>query len=231
MLPPRGVLDIVPSLAVWKRVLLVALVIASAAVAWLTGLHEKVEVETLRELVAAAGVWGPVLFVLLFGLEGIGFPGVVFMLAAIALWPFWLAFLLNWLGGIMAGIVGFSFARYVGRDWVADKLPPAMRRFEKRVVEKSVQTVILVRLLFFLAPWAHWALGLSPVSFRAFLLGTAIGFAPAMALVTYFGAQAFAWLADQPAELWMGLAGAFLVGVLLWRWWARQRAALADAAR
>ena len=145
------------------RILLLVLLVGAGVVAWFTGLHEQLEVERLRELLARTGFWGPLLFVLLFGLEGVGVPGILFMMTAVALWPPWLAFLLNWLGAIMAGIVGFAYARYVGRDWVAARLPARMRRFEARVVEHSVQTVIVIRLLFFLAPPAHWALGLSPV--------------------------------------------------------------------
>ena len=212
----------------WLRILLVVLLVGSAVLAWATGLHEQLEVERLRELLARAGLWGPLLFVLLFGLEGIGVPGILFMVTAIALWPPWIAFLLNWLGAITAGMVGFAYARYVGREWVAERLPARMRRFEARVVERSVQTVILVRLLFFLAPPAHWALGLSPVRFRPFVVGSAIGFVPGMLLVSFAGRPVFEWLSRQPRETWMALAALFLLGVAAWWLLTRRRAPAVD---
>ncbi len=212
----------------WLRILLLGLLVGSAVLAWATGLHEQLEVETLRDLVARAGFWGPLLFVLLFGLEGIGVPGILFMVTAIALWPPWIAFLLNWLGAITAGMVGFAYARYVGREWVAKRLPARMRRFEARVVERSVQTVILVRLLFFLAPPAHWALGLSPVGFRSFVIGSAIGFVPGMLLVSFAGRPVFEWLSRQPREAWMALAALFLLGVAAWWLLTRRRAPAVD---
>ncbi len=212
----------------WLRILLLGLLVGSAVLAWATGVHEQLEVETLRDLVAGAGFWGPLLFVLLFGLEGIGVPGILFVVTAIALWPPWIAFLLNWLGAITAGMVGFAYARYVGREWVAERLPARMRRFEARVVERSVQTVILVRLLFFLAPPAHWALGLSPVRFGPFLVGSAIGFVPGMLLVSLAGARIFAWLSRQPREAWMALAALFLLGVAAWWLLTRRRAPAVD---
>lgn len=205
------------------RLLLLALVIGSAVLAWGTGLHEKVEMETIRELVHGAGVWGPVLFIALFGLEGLGVPGVVFMVAAVAIWPPTLAFLYNFLGAQMAGLVGFGFARWMGRDWVADRLPDNVRRFESRIEERGLATVILVRLVFFLAPPAHWLLGLSPVRFRDYLLGTAIGMLPWLIAVSYGGSHAFRWLADQPRELWMILAGVFVVSAGGWRILQRRR--------
>lgn len=210
----------------WKRILLLGLVVASALVAYATGLHEQLSVGNLRALVERAGLWGPVLFVLLFGLEGLGLPGIVFMMTAIAVWPPWEAFVWCWLGAQLAGVVGFAFARGVGREWIAARLPARVRRFEGHVVERGVQTVILVRVLFFLAPYAHWALGLSPVRVRDFLLGSAIGFAPAMLVVCLTGAAAFGWLAAQPRELWMVLGAAFLVGALLWRLGMARRRAL-----
>ena len=212
----------------WLRILLLGLLVGSAVLAWATGVHEQLEVETLRDLVAGAGFWGPLLFVLLFGLEGIGVPGILFMVTAIALWPPWIAFLLNWLGAITAGMVGFAYARYVGRDWVAAHLPARMRRFETRVVERGVQTVILVRLLFFLAPPAHWALGLSPVRFRSFVIGSAIGFVPGMLLVSFAGRPVFEWLSRQPRETWMALAALFLLGVAAWWLLTRRRAPAVD---
>ena len=56
-------------------------------------------VETLREVVAAAGPWGPPLFVLSFAvLEGLGCPGIFFILASTAIWPTGFAVFLNWAG-------------------------------------------------------------------------------------------------------------------------------------
>jgi uncharacterized membrane protein YdjX (TVP38/TMEM64 family) len=213
---------------VWKRVLLLALLVGSAVVAWLTGLHEQVDVESLRALVEETGVWGPLVFVLLFGLEGLGVPTIVFLAVAIALWPPWLATLLNWGGAMFAGIVGFAYARYVGRDWVAQRLPESMRRFEARVVERELETVIALRLFFFASAPAHWALGLSPVGFRHFLLGSAIGYVPGALFVSYAGGSALEWLRHQPNELWMGLAGAFIAAVIGFRLcWRREPSAAA----
>ena len=212
----------------WLRILLLGLLVGAAVVAWTTGLLDQLEVETLREHLARAGWWGPLLFVLLFGLEGIGVPGVLFMVTAIALWPPWMAFLLNWLGAITAGIVGFAFARYVGRSWVAARLPARIRRFESRVVERSVQTVALIRLLFFLAPPAHWVLGLSPVGFRPFVIGSAIGFVPGMLLVSFAGRPFFSWLSRQPRESWLALAALFPLGIAVWWLLTRRRTPAPD---
>ncbi|MCH7708313.1 MAG: hypothetical protein IH884_07470, partial [Myxococcales bacterium] len=111
-----------------KRVVLLLLLIGIGVGIYASGLHEQITVEAVRERVARAGVLGPVLFVLLFSLEGVGVPGLIFMLTAIVVWPPGFAFLMNWLGALAASIVGFGYARYVGRDWVAAHLPDKIRR-------------------------------------------------------------------------------------------------------
>lgn len=214
-----------------KRVVLVGLLLAGLAAAWLTGVFERLDVESLRGLVEAAGIWGPLLFVLLFGLEGLAFPGTLFMLAAIALWPPGMAFLLNWLGALVASLVGFFYARTVGREFIAERLPERFRGLERRVVERGFETVIVVRLLFFMAPWAHWAFGLSPIGWRPYLIGSALAYLPWVALITFFGSALLAWLTAQAGNAWLqaALAALALLAVLvLWRRLRRSSAAPSD---
>jgi uncharacterized membrane protein YdjX (TVP38/TMEM64 family) len=209
------------------RLLVLAALVALGITAWLGGLFELVrEPERVRALLTESGVWGPLFFVLAFGLlEPFGVPGILFVVPATLAWPLGLAFALCWLGSVLAGIVGFGFARSIGRDWVAAHLPERMHAYDERLAERGLQTVILVRLLFFLAPPAHWALGLSRVRFAPFALGTAIGFLPGIAGLVFFGKGAFALLDDQPRVVWLAIAiAAGAVFVLLRQLRARGRA-------
>jgi uncharacterized membrane protein YdjX (TVP38/TMEM64 family) len=191
-----------------RRLLVLAALLGIAVAAWLGGLFELVrEPERVQALLTESGVWGPLVFTLAFGLlEPFGVPGILFVVPASLAWPLGTAFALCWLGSVLAGIVGFGFARSIGRDWVAAHLPERLRAYDQRLAERGLQTVILVRLLFFLAPPAHWALGLSRVRFGPFVLGTAIGFLPGIAALVFFGRGAFALLADQPRVVWLTMA-------------------------
>jgi len=167
---------------VQRRILLLAALLAAALAAWGLGLPEAIERERLREAVAAAGPLGPLVFVALFSaLQALGVPGLLFIGVAIVAWPPWQAFLLVWSGSLGAGCVGFAFARTVGRRWVSAHLPERFRRFDARLATSGLRYVIAVRLLFYLAPPAHWLLGLSGVPFRTAVVGSAIGFAPGSA--------------------------------------------------
>ena len=191
-----------------RRLLLFAALVVLGVAAWQSGLLELIrQPERVRALLTESGIWGPLLFIVVFGLlEPFGVPGILFVVPASLAWPLGLAFALCWLGSVLAGIVGFGFARSIGRDWVAAHLPERLRSYDQRLAERGLQTVILVRLLFFLAPPAHWALGLSRVRFGPFVLGTAIGFLPGIAGLVFFGKGAFALLGDQPRVVWLAVA-------------------------
>ena len=201
----------------WKRIVLVALLVAAAVFAWQSNLYEQLEPARLKAWLLGTGVWGPLVFVLVFsGLAGVGSPAFPFLITSVLVWPLWEAFLLNWAGAVGAGIVGYSFARYVGRDWVVAHMPARFAGLDARVGERALATVIFVRLMFFMAAPAHWALGLTRVGLGTFALGTAIGFLPWTILWTVLGGQAFHWLGRQPAEVWALILLAFVALAFLW---------------
>ena len=148
-------------------------------------------------------------------LQPFGAPGAIFMMASATLWPFWLSLAVNMTGAVCAGMLGFGFARYMGRDWVEGRMPARLRAWDERLSEHGRPKVITFRLIFFLNPAAHWALGLSRVRVRDAILGTFIGLLPAVALWTYFGAELLEWFAKQPTEVWIGAVVAIVAVVII----------------
>ncbi len=123
-------------------------------------------------------------------------------------------------------MVGFAFARYFGRDWVEGRMPERLRLWDARLSEKGLPAVILFRLLFFLNPASHWALGLSRVPAPTAFLGTSIGFVPAIALWTYFGAEILVWFEAQSLGMWVAIIAGIVAFIAYRRY--RKRAAIAD---
>jgi uncharacterized membrane protein YdjX (TVP38/TMEM64 family) len=143
----------------------------------------------------------------------------------VVVWPGWQAWLLIWAGALGAGVVGYTLARWIARDWVMSQLPPRYQRLEGWVAANGLLAVVLARLLFFLAPPAHWALGLTRVSFGTLLLGSAFGFAPGTALVAFAGAELVEWVRGQPHTTWAAGLALLLVVVFVVRRWLARRAA------
>lgn len=175
-----------------KKLAMLGILAGIAGALYAGGAFERLgELDGLRTMIAGAGAYGAAAYVAAFALvQPLGAPGVLFVVAAALVWPFCLAFGLAWLGSILAGTVGFCFARGIGRDWIADRLPKRLRAYDDRLAERGWRTVLIVRVLFFLSAPAHWALGLSKVRTRAFVLGSALGFLPGVLLLTAFGKKA-----------------------------------------
>jgi uncharacterized membrane protein YdjX (TVP38/TMEM64 family) len=209
-----------------KRILGAGALAALLLVAWQMGFFERLDPEQLRELVASAGPWAPVLYVVLFScFEAVGVPGFLFIGAAVAMWPLWTAFPLIWAGSVGAGCVGFLFARTIGRDFVTAHMPQGLRRFDARLSSSGLRWVIGLRLLTYLAAPAHWLVGLSGVPFRTALLGSIIGFGPWSFVWALMGHAVVTWLFDKPVELWLGLGALIVLAFALHRLYQRNRAA------
>ncbi len=186
------------------RIGLVLAALGLLAVGWWAGLFELLsDPDRTTELLRSLGPWGYVLYVASFSLlEPFFVPGILFILPATVIWPGWLAFVLSLLGSTGAGIVGFTFARLLARDWVTERIPDRLRQYDERLATHGLRTVIIVRLVLFLMPPAHWALGISRVDFPKFVLGSVIGFIPGIAMLTYLGGSLFELLREQPPETW-----------------------------
>jgi uncharacterized membrane protein YdjX (TVP38/TMEM64 family) len=138
------------------------------------------------------------------------------------IWPKLEAFALSLLGSVLAGSVGFGFARFLARDWVARHLPARFRRFDELLARRGLEAVILVRVVFFLTPPAHWVLGLSKVRYSTFLLGSAIGFLPGIAALTFLGGGLVEWLRQRPPWTWALVIGVIGAGVIARRMLTRR---------
>jgi uncharacterized membrane protein YdjX (TVP38/TMEM64 family) len=204
------------------RIGLVVGVLALLAVGWATGLHAYVTPNGVRGLVERAGWLGPVVFVALFAAaELVQVPGALLVLAAAALWPPALAIATSYAGALVAATLLFWLSRTIFAEAVRERLPAWLAPYEARLETQGLVWVLALRLVLFLAPWVHWMLGASRVSFRDFAIGTALGLLPGIVLVTLVGHNAIEnWASVRP---WALGAGALVLALeLARRLWMRQ---------
>lgn len=206
-----------------RQIAVPALLLVALGVAWWQGWLQGFDVEHVGALVREAGAWGPALFVLLFAFgNGLGAPGLLFLLPAAALWPAWEAFLLTWAGSIGAGLVGYAFARGVGRSFVERHLPRRLRALDRHFGARAVRSVAVLRLTLFLATPVHWALGLSSVPPRALLLGSTLGFAPPVLFWTFASGELFEAMREGRAGTWLALGALAFAALGVMAWLARR---------
>ena len=217
--PPRWTLF-------WRRrVLLSVLVFALVFTAWKLGAFETFgSTDKVHALIDSWGVWAYVLYVATFVvLMPFGIPAFMWVLPAGILWPFWVAYPLSLLAVAGGSSVGFLFARYIARDWVAARMPGRIQHIDERFSAHGLRSVILFRLVFMLGAPTHWLLGLSRIRYGTFVVGTVIGAMPVVALVAWFGHDVVHW-AEVHGALAVAIIVAAVAGIIFVRRWLRFRA-------
>lgn len=188
--------------------------------------------ERARDTLRGLGVWGYLAFVVSYAaLQPFGIPGTVFVVAAALVWPWPIAFALSMIGTMAASVVGFSFARFVARDFLAKRIPARFRKYDAALERRAFTTVFVLRLVFWMPPLLHAFFGVSRVRFSTHFWGSLAGYVLPLLLVSVFGPRLFELLRSGSVEVWGGMAlTAVLVGLGVWCFERRRDAQPAEAA-
>jgi uncharacterized membrane protein YdjX (TVP38/TMEM64 family) len=219
--PVVAITDVVVSAGMNRKVAVLAAVAAVVAAGVVLGGYGWATGDgNVENLLTDTGVVGPLIFVLvMWSTQPLGVPGVVYMVPAGIVWPYPLAIGLSWIGNLGASYLAFAFARWFGRDWVQLRIPKRMYPYNDRLVAGGVWPIILLRLVFGQLAPADWLLGVSKVSTRNFLIGTAIGIVPGVVLFVVAGGGLFDALAGtstQTRRIVIAVVVAVVVGRRLW---------------
>ena len=206
------------------KIAAVVVVIALLVVAQRLGVFEEFkDPERVRDTLVQLGPWGYLAFILAYAaLQPFGVPGTVFVMAAPLIWPWPVAYGLSMVGTMAASVIGFSFSRFVARDWVAGKIPLRFRRYDDALERNAFRTVVLLRFIFWMPQLLHAFFGLSKVRFSTHFWGSLVGYAVPLLAVSYFGQKLFDAMKSAPVEAWIGV-GAAAAGIALTVWLVRRR--------
>ena len=102
-------------------------------------------------------------------------PGAVFVAAAAVAYGPSGGGVLAFAGAVAAVSVSFVVVRTIGGKPLAVVRSSRARQILSQLDRRPVRTVFLLRLLFWMAPPINYALALSGVRFRSYLIGTALG--------------------------------------------------------
>lgn len=180
----------------WARLGVFALVLAAIIiVARVNGWTERFSLDSLRTSMQAAGAWGIVFFVVAMAVGNVlQIPGFVFVAAAVAVY-----------GRLNGGLIGYGAAlctlafsfltvRLIGGKALQTIEKPLMRKVLGHLDKRPILTVGLLRWLFFLSPPLNYALALSNLSLRKYLIGSALGVLAPMLVVVLATDWALTWL-------------------------------------
>ncbi|MDH3202513.1 MAG: VTT domain-containing protein [Myxococcales bacterium] len=190
----------------WRSLCLIVvatIIVSLIALFYFDDGSEELRPATMRAWLQDTGAWGGLLFVAAYScLQPLGVRAVLFLLSAPLIWEPIDAFLLSWTGAMGTAVVSFVIARFVARDWVQRRMPDSLRRFDDRLCTHGFRTVLLLRVMFYTTPALQYALGVSRVAFRPFLVGTMLGIVPFTLAMTLAGLKVSTWLEQHPIATW-----------------------------
>lgn len=198
------------------------------------GLLARADIAPLRDYLLSFGLWAPLVSALLQLLTSVlaPLPSFVLTFANAFVFGFWWGMLLTFTTALLASAVCFGLARALGR--------PAVERLATRRALEATDTffhrhgpyaVVIARLIPFINPDVlSYAAGLTPLTWRVFLVSIAVGSLPSTVLYSYLGARGLTSVGWLLVPL-VGLGGLTFVLALLRARGGRLRAPLGPRPR
>lgn len=210
------------------RLLAGAAILAGIAVAVLR--RDDIDAAALQAWVAGFGPWAPAVFVCAYAVATVFFvPGLLFTLAAGALFGPWLGALFGLLGATAGAVIAFLAARHLFGEWVVRRAPARARRVVEGVEAEGWRFVAMTRLIPFIPFNAlNYALGLTRIGLAPYVVASFLFMAPGGAAYAYLGYAGRELAAGGEDLVEKGLLGLAALGLLAFlprlirRWRARR---------
>ena len=175
----------------------------------------KISEEEFKNWVKALGIWGPIIYIVVYVLRPlIFFPAGILSATAGVIWGPALGFLYLQIGANISSLAEFLIARYFARGAVEKRLGGRLLNVNKKIEKHGFLTVLFIRLI----PNVAWdiqnlSLGLTRVRFRDYFLATLIGIMPGSFAFVFFGSSLIKVLFN-PKSFWIIIVAIMLfVGV------------------
>ncbi|MHB9119277.1 MAG: TVP38/TMEM64 family protein [Burkholderiales bacterium] len=146
------------------------------AVFELSGLRGHFNLQFLHQKILENELSGLLIFVLVFSLGNlIQIPGWIFLAAAVlALGKTW-GGVATYTAASVSCILTFLTIRFIGGDALRQIKNKTAARILRQLDARPIKSVVLLRMLFQTVPALNYALALSGVKFRDYLIGTLLG--------------------------------------------------------
>ncbi|WP_016951096.1 TVP38/TMEM64 family protein [Anabaena sp. PCC 7108] len=168
-------------------------IIATGLAVYLLG---GVEPEQIQAWLKSAGIWAPIIYIFLYVVATmLVLPSTALNLTGGAIFGPVLGIIWTSIAAMIAAIVSFVFTRTIGREAIAKRLAGKWQAMDAEVRRGGVFYMFAIRLVAIM-PYGlvNFAAGLTSVSFKDYVLGTALGTVPGIlpfVLLGSYGLKAF----------------------------------------
>jgi uncharacterized membrane protein YdjX (TVP38/TMEM64 family) len=189
--------------ALVKAVILLMFIVAAVVMVRFTGVREFLSAARLGALLAAAGIWAPLAFILIYAVGVCLFiPGTLLTALGAAIYgPYW-GFIYVWVAAMLGAAGAFLIGRYLGREFAASLIGDRLKKYDEAIERNGFATVLYLRLVYFPFTAMNFGMGLTKVGYRDYLWGTGLGILSGTFIFTFFvGTIKEVWASGQWANL------------------------------
>ncbi len=197
-----------------KFIILIAFIVtASLGLRWF-GLTGYLNEEELKAVIENAGLWGPVVFMLIYLIApSLMLPGLpITVIGGILFGPVWgtVYVIFSATGG---ATLAFLISRYMGREWVEAKLKSfggtRLKELDAKVADQGWKVVAFTRLIpLFPFNFLNYAFGLTKIRLSHYVLASFIFMLP--------GAVAYVVFSSSLLDIFRGrISPTFIIGIVL----------------
>jgi uncharacterized membrane protein YdjX (TVP38/TMEM64 family) len=191
------------SKALIKAGVLVVFILVAILVGRFTPIKGYLTPEVLGNLVDAAGVWAPILFIFIYSAGVCLFlPGTLLTFLGSAVFgPYW-GFVYVWVGAMIGAGAAFWIGRTLGRDFAASLIGDKLKKYDDAIERNGFATTLYLRLVYFPFTPMNFGMGLTKVRFKDYFVGTGLGIMVGTFLFTFFfGTLKEVWVSGDWGEM------------------------------
>jgi uncharacterized membrane protein YdjX (TVP38/TMEM64 family) len=173
--------------AMIKALMFVIFIIAAISVIRFTSAKEFFTQTSLSHFLETAGIWAPLLFIVVYTVGVCLFvPGTLLTALGAAIFGAYWGFLYVWIGAMVGSSAAFWIGRTLGREFAASVIGDRLRKYDDAIERNGFATVLYLRLVYFPFTPMNFGMGLTKVRFWDYFFGTGFGIIVGTFIFTFF---------------------------------------------
>ncbi|MGW8187550.1 MAG: TVP38/TMEM64 family protein [Desulfobacterales bacterium] len=173
--------------AIVKAMILAAFILGAIVLVRFTPVKGYLTTEQLGLFLDAAGLWAPLVFILIYTVGVCLFvPGTILTGLGAAIFGPYLGFIYVWFGAMLGASAAFVIGRTLGRDFAASLIGDRLKKYDEAIERNGFATVLYLRLVYFPFTPMNFGMGLTRVRFWDYVAGTGLGIVVGTFIFTFF---------------------------------------------
>jgi uncharacterized membrane protein YdjX (TVP38/TMEM64 family) len=170
-----------------KAAVFLLFIVAALVTVRYTPLRSYLSAEALGHFLETAGIWAPVVFILVYTVGVCLFvPGTLLTGLGAAIFGAYWGFVYVWVGAMAGASLAFFIGRTLGREFAASLIGDKLRRYDDAIARNGFATVLYLRLVYFPFTPMNFGMGLTRVRFWDYFAGTGLGILVGTFIFTFF---------------------------------------------